>query len=1069
MRNFHLQCMDPPLKFFPLGTWYCNFCVKKKVVLGVHSVSQGVEAVFYSRDIDCDKEVTHKQKRKQEYWVKYKGLAHIHNRWIPETDLIHEAPKILARFKKFRKVSWKTDWTIPHRLLGKRLLVLQGASETSSVGNNDDGSDCHYEWLVKWRGLDYDQATWELETASCLNSPLALQMISDYESSHKKAILEGSKSPFPELLAAPFECTAQVHASNFVYVNKLIQYWQTNDNAVAIDNEEQILKMVLLVSSFASHTRHPFFIITTNASLSDWEDEFSRYAPSINVVVYKGNGDVRAFIRTLEFYNEQGAIMFQVLISHYDTVVQDIEILKSISWEAIIIDIRQRSLALTPLRSLSHINVLAANKKLLLFRQIEDRRSDYRKFLSLLDPENEETNLDFLESGYETEVIKLKERFAKFVAYECKSSMPKFVEYWVPVRLSDLQIEQYCACLLSNSHLLCSSSKNDSLSNLHEILMTTRKCCDHPYLVDWTLGKSIVEGLPVDDHLDLEIELSGKLQLLSRILFEVRKRRLRVLILFQSLPTSGGISVGDILDDFIHQKFGKDIHARICVNISPPVRRSILNKFNKKESGEFVLLMEARACVPSIKLSAIDTVVLFDSDWDPVNDFRALQKITIDSKFEQLTVFRLYSSCTIEEKILILAKSGLTVDGRIQRLKQRTCHELLAWGASYLFSKRDDCHPRKNITQLFKVLFDDVFSELLNLLPGSNDNIDSASCSRILRVEQVAGAYTQNISLPIELETQLMEDSSVLAGLLDDGQMSLFWTNLFEGRHQPMGRCLSDSSFRARNQPRSLNVLHEDSERGNESDTHREAVEGAVGTEKISTMSNPNNEHNQPPVFSAQQSTGNFRPPTLGSSNAQEALGSHSVLQIEMNKIQMEREQAMKMYEELKLLLKSEFEEELLEVTKKYDLLLENVGLDIAQKQEEFDARYARVYANSLLAEFMIKKVNSDYTADFLELTEKVSRSALMQDEMHQMSFRQILHDQLGTTAAAVATSVTRENGPQFLPVTLQEGHGSNASSAARQTMPFSCVSFSGNLEAWSEIRAPPPHLRRLTPKVLLC
>ncbi|CAH9138376.1 unnamed protein product [Cuscuta epithymum] len=187
-RNFHPCCVDPPLKYFPLGTWYCISCVKKKVELGVYAVSEGVESVFDCRDNNYDNEVTHKQKKvEKEYLVKYKGLAHIHNRWIPERVLILEAPTMLAQFKKFnKKVSWKKDWTMPHRLLEKRLLLLPGASEMNSLWHNGDGSDSHYEWLVKWMGLDYDQATWELETASCLNSPVALKMISDYERLRKK-------------------------------------------------------------------------------------------------------------------------------------------------------------------------------------------------------------------------------------------------------------------------------------------------------------------------------------------------------------------------------------------------------------------------------------------------------------------------------------------------------------------------------------------------------------------------------------------------------------------------------------------------------------------------------------------------------------------------------------------------------------------------------------------------------------------------------------------------------------------------------------------------------------------
>lgn len=42
--------------------------------------------------------------QKREYLVKYKGLAHVHNRWITEKQLLLEAPAALRRFKKKNKV-----------------------------------------------------------------------------------------------------------------------------------------------------------------------------------------------------------------------------------------------------------------------------------------------------------------------------------------------------------------------------------------------------------------------------------------------------------------------------------------------------------------------------------------------------------------------------------------------------------------------------------------------------------------------------------------------------------------------------------------------------------------------------------------------------------------------------------------------------------------------------------------------------------------------------------------------------------------------------------------------------
>lgn len=51
----------------------------------------------------------------------------------------------------------------------------------------NDSPSCLYEWFVKWNGLGYDHATWELENASFLSSPEGKVLMRDYESRHEKA------------------------------------------------------------------------------------------------------------------------------------------------------------------------------------------------------------------------------------------------------------------------------------------------------------------------------------------------------------------------------------------------------------------------------------------------------------------------------------------------------------------------------------------------------------------------------------------------------------------------------------------------------------------------------------------------------------------------------------------------------------------------------------------------------------------------------------------------------------------------------------------------------------------
>lgn len=218
-----------------------------------------------------------------------------------------------------------------------------------------------------------------------------------------------------------------------------------------------------------------------------------------------------------------------------------------------------------------------------------------------------------------------------------------------------------------------------------------------------------------------------------------------------------------------------------------------------------MFLIENRACLPSVKLSAVDAVILFGSDWDPQNDLRALHRISISSQFEKLKVFRLYSSCSVEEKVLILAKEGMTLDNNIHTINLRTCYTLLNWGASYLFNKLDDVHGSSTSdsgsnTLSEQSLLDDVLNELSTLLLYSGDN-NHPSNRLIIKMPQGGGAYATNLSLLGEREIQSV----------DNKPPNLFWAKLLEGRH-PQWKFLSGPYQRIRRKIQYVNDLPKESE-----------------------------------------------------------------------------------------------------------------------------------------------------------------------------------------------------------------------------------------------------------------
>ncbi|XP_035545868.1 helicase protein MOM1-like isoform X2 [Juglans regia] len=786
-RGYHPSCLNPPFNILlPLGVWHCISCVRKKIESGVHSVSEGIESIWDEREVEVP-DVNGLQKQKQ-FFVKYKGLAHVHNCWVSERQLLLEAPCLIEKFTQTKQITrWKHEWSLPHRLLQKRFLMSSRQFDECHEGHDGDSLHGHCEWLVKWRGLNYEHATWELESALFLHSPEGQSLIHDYETRRGK-IPQRKKSSLDKLSQPTTGGSPGFDNNHLSYVNKLREFWDKGRNAVVIDDQERIIKVTAFILSLQPDACRPFLIVSTSAALYSWDQEFLRLAPPLDVVVYSGNKDMRESIRALEFYDQGGCPLFHVLITTPEVILMDIDMLECIRWEAVIVDECQHSVISL---HMEHIKVLYTDRRLLVVNgQLKDTKEEYLKLLSLLDSQSDLNNSALITSSNDN-ISKLKERLSSYIAYnKSKLDYSRFLEYWVPARLSNVQIELYCAALLSNSMALRSFSKNGSEA-IRDILISSRKCCDHPYIVDPSLQILLTKGLQEVAFLDVGIKASGKLQLLDMMLMEMRNRGLRVLVLFQSISGSGRNSLGDILDDFLRQRFGLDSYERLEMGVLPSKKGAALNRFNNKESGRFVFLLESRACFSSIKLLSVDSVIIFDSDWSPINNLKALQRISVDSQFEQIKVFRLYSSFTVEENVLILAKQNKFIDS-LQNISRSTCHMLLMLGLSHLFDSLDKFHGANTPASAASIsseqsLLKDVVQEFLSILLENGEETATSSSSIILKAQQVGGTYSTSSPLPGELTVPL----------LDESLPQIFWTKLLEGK-QPRWKYHSVSTQRSR-------------------------------------------------------------------------------------------------------------------------------------------------------------------------------------------------------------------------------------------------------------------------------
>ena len=124
-------------------------------------------------------------------------------------------------------------------------------------------------------------------------------------------------------------------------------------------------------------------------------------------------------------------------------------------------------------------------------------------------------------------------------------------------------------------------------------------------------------------------------------------------------------------------------------------RDNQISEFTKPNSSKFIFLLSTRAGGLGINLATADTVILFDSDWNPQVDLQAMDRAHRIGQKNQVNVYRLICENTLEEKIIERQMIKLKWDtlviqqGRFQnRSKVFTKDELkdmIQYGASEIF------------------------------------------------------------------------------------------------------------------------------------------------------------------------------------------------------------------------------------------------------------------------------------------------------------------------------------------------------------------------------------------------
>uniref|UniRef100_A0A671W9G6 Chromodomain-helicase-DNA-binding protein 1-like n=1 Tax=Sparus aurata TaxID=8175 RepID=A0A671W9G6_SPAAU len=440
---------------------------------------------------------------------------------------------------------------------------------------------------------------------------------------------------------------------------------------------------LLVYMSGALGKKGPFLVLSPLSVMENWRKELEGFAPSLTVLCYKGDKERRA-----ELQRETDTQDFHVLLTTYEVFT----LLLRWKWKVLVVDEAHR---LKNQNSLLHKTLTQFSvgfRVLLTGTPIQNNLQELYSLLSFIQPSiftpddvdsflNTYSNVQS-QPALAAELQSVLEPFLlRRVKSEVAVDLPKKTELVMYHGMSALQKKYYKAVLMKDLEAF----GNDQKTRLLNILMNLRKCVDHPYLFDGVEPEPFEMG----EHL---IEASGKLCLLDSMLTYLQKGGHRVLLFSQMTRML------DILQDYMEYRGYS--YERLDGSVRGEERNLAVKNFSSKDV--FVFLLSTKAGGVGLNLTAADTVIFIDSDFNPQNDLQAAARCHRIGQNRPVKVVRLLARDTVEEIMYSRAVSKLHLtntvieEGRFSLLDQAQSaaaglqlSEILKFGVDKLLSSEE--------------------------------------------------------------------------------------------------------------------------------------------------------------------------------------------------------------------------------------------------------------------------------------------------------------------------------------------------------------------------------------------
>ena len=452
------------------------------------------------------------------------------------------------------------------------------------------------------------------------------------------------------------------------------------------------------------NNKGPHLILVPKSTLSNWEKEFERWCPSISVLKFHGVREEREAMieHDLKVGRAHNQRTWDVCLTTYEICNIEKGPLGKIAWKLLVIDEAHR--LKNECSSLSKVvrSLNTEHRLLLTGTPLQNNLHELWALLNFLLPDvfssaeqfDEWFNLDVEDTEAKQRIIgqlhKLLRPFMlRRLKVDVEKNLPPKTETILFIGMSAEQRTLYKTILMRELPLITDTSvagKNQTgRTAILNVLMQLRKCCNHPYLFPGQEDRTLD---PLGDHLYMTC---GKTVLLHRLLVKLKSRDHRVLIFSQMTRML------DILEDYMLSQGFK--YCRIDGDTSYGAREDRITEFNREGTETFVFLLSTRAGGLGINLQTADTVILYDSDWNPQADLQAQDRAHRIGQKKPVQVFRFITDDTVEVKVLERGQQKLKLDamvvqqGRLadkeRKMSKQELLESLRFGADKVFRTKE--------------------------------------------------------------------------------------------------------------------------------------------------------------------------------------------------------------------------------------------------------------------------------------------------------------------------------------------------------------------------------------------